>query len=188
MVVLQGERERAADNRVLGRFRLENIRPAPRGVPQVEVTFDLDANGILNVSARDKDTGTEQRITISESSNLDQSEVERMIADAEQHRDEDRRLRELTDARNALDTAAYQVERVLAERGDTLPVHEKARAENLAADARQALKEEHAAGPAEDPHRRAAAGLPVPGHGGFGRAVRRPWPAVGSRPAGGCRR
>ena len=111
-------------------------------MPQVEVTFDIDANGILNVSARDKDTGTEQRITISESSNLDQSEVERMISDAEQHRDEDRRLRELTDARNALDTAAYQVERVLAERGDTLPVHEKARAENLVADARQALKED----------------------------------------------
>ena len=142
VVVLQGERERAADNRVLGRFRLENIRPAPRGVPQIEVTFDIDANGILNVSARDKDTGTEQRITISESSNLDKSEVERMINDAEQHRDEDRRLREVTDARNELDTAAYQVERVLAERGDTLPVHEKARAENLVADARQALKED----------------------------------------------
>jgi molecular chaperone DnaK len=142
VVILQGERERAADNRVLGRFRLENIRPAPRGVPQVEVTFDIDANGILNVSARDKDTGTEQRITISESSNLEKSEVERMISDAEQHRDEDRRLREVTDARNELDTAAYQVERVLAERGDTLPVHEKARAENLVADARQALKED----------------------------------------------
>ena len=142
VVVLQGERERAADNRVLGRFRLENIRPAPRGVPQIEVTFDIDANGILNVSARDRDTGTEQRITISESSNLDQSEVERMINDAEQHRDEDRRLRELTDARNELDTAAYQVERVLAERGGTLPVHEKARAENLVADARQALSED----------------------------------------------
>jgi molecular chaperone DnaK len=142
VVILQGERERAADNRVLGRFRLENIRPAPRGVPQVEVTFDIDANGILNVSARDKDTGTEQRITISESSNLDKSEVERMISDAEQHRDEDRRLRELTDARNQLDTAVYQVERILAERGDTLPVHEKARAENLVSDARQALKED----------------------------------------------
>ena len=111
VVVLQGERERAADNRVLGRFRLENIRPAPRGVPQIEVTFDIDANGILNVSAQDKDTGAEQRITISESSNLDQAEVERMIADAERHRDEDRRLRELTDARNELDAAAYQVER-----------------------------------------------------------------------------
>jgi molecular chaperone DnaK len=144
IVVLQGERERAADNRVLGRFRLENIRPAPRGVPQIEVTFDIDANGILNVSARDKDTGAEQRITISETSNLDQAEIERMIADAEQHRDEDRRLRELTDARNELDTAAYQVERLLAERGDTLPVHEKARAENLATEARQVLGDENA--------------------------------------------
>jgi molecular chaperone DnaK len=142
VVVLQGERERAADNRALGRFRLENIRPAPRGVPQVEVTFDIDANGILNVSAKDKDTGTEQRITISESSNLDQGEVERMVSDAERHRDEDRRLRERTDARNELDTAAYSVERMLSERGDSVPVHEKARAETLAADARQALKEE----------------------------------------------
>jgi molecular chaperone DnaK len=142
VVVLQGERERAADNRVLGRFRLESIRPAPRGVPQVEVTFDIDANGILNVSARDSDTGTEQRITISESSNLDQSEVERMIADAERHRDEDARVRELTDARNTLDTAAYQVERLLAERGSSVAVHDRARAENLVADARQALKEE----------------------------------------------
>jgi molecular chaperone DnaK len=142
IVILQGERERAADNRVLGRFRLENIRPAPRGVPQVEVTFDVDANGILNVSARDKDTGAEQRITISETTNLDPSEVERMIDDAEHHREEDQRLRELTDARNELDTAAYQVERVLAERGDTLPVHEKARAENVVTEARQALKEQ----------------------------------------------
>jgi molecular chaperone DnaK len=142
VVVLQGERERAADNRVLGRFRLENIRPAPRGAPQIEVTFDIDANGILNVSARDRDTGAEQRITISESSNLDQSEVERMVTDAEQHRDEDRRLRELTDARNELDAAAYQVEKIVNERGDSLPVHEKARAEGLVTDARQALREE----------------------------------------------
>jgi len=142
VVVLQGERERSADNRVLGRFRLENIRPAPRGVPQIEVTFDIDANGILNVSARDKDTGTEQRITISESSNLDQAEVERMISDAERNRDQDRRLRELTDARNALDTAAYQVERLLQEHADSVAVHEKARAETTVADARQALKED----------------------------------------------
>jgi molecular chaperone DnaK len=142
VVVLQGERERAADNRVLGRFRLENIRPAPRGVPQVEVTFDVDANGILNVSARDKDTGAEQRITISESSNLDSSEVERMVRDAEQHRSEDQRLRELIDARNELDSAAYQVERRLSELGASAPVNEKARAEMLIADARQAIKEE----------------------------------------------
>ena len=142
VVVLQGERERAADNRVLARFRLENIRPAPRGGPQIEVTFDIDANGILNVSARDRDTGAEQRITISETSNLDQSEVERMVADAEQHRDEDHRLRELTDARNELDAAAYQVEKIVNERGGSLPVHEKARAEGLLTDARQALSEQ----------------------------------------------
>jgi molecular chaperone DnaK len=142
VVVLQGERERAADNRVLGRFRLENIRPAPRGTPHIEVTFDVDANGILNVSARDKDTGTEQRISISESSNLDQAEVERMVRDAEQHREEDLRLRELTDARNELDTLTHRVETLLADRGDSLPVNEKARAENMVADARQALKQD----------------------------------------------
>jgi molecular chaperone DnaK len=142
VVVLQGERERAADNRVLGRFRLENIRPAPRGIPQIEVTFDIDANGILNVSARDQGTGAEQRITISESSNLDQSEVERMVADAESHRSEDARLRQQVDARNELDTAAYQVERRLAELGESALPHDKARAQMLVADARQAVKEE----------------------------------------------
>jgi molecular chaperone DnaK len=142
VVVLQGERERAADNRVLGRFRLENIRPAPRGEPQIEVTFDIDANGILNVSARDKDTGAEQRITISQSSNLDTSEIERMVQDSERHRDEDARLREMIDARNTLDSAAYQVERRLAELGDAVPVHEKGRAEMLIGDARQAIKDE----------------------------------------------
>ena len=140
VVILQGERERAADNRVLGRFRLENIRPAPRSEPQIEVTFDIDANGILNVSARDKDTGAEQRITISESSNLDKAEVERMIAEAEQHQEEDRRLRELADARNELDSAAYQVERRLNELGDRAPAHERARAEMLVSDAREAIK------------------------------------------------
>src|SRR5690242_19125336 len=140
VVILQGERERATDNRVLGRFRLENIRPAPRGEPQIEVTFDIDANGILNVSARDKDTGAEQRITISESSNLDKAEVERMIAEAEQHQEEDRRLRELADARNELDSAAYQVERRLSELGDRAPAHERARAEMLVSDAREAIK------------------------------------------------
>ncbi|MEU4537415.1 molecular chaperone DnaK [Streptosporangium sp. NPDC023825] len=142
VVVLQGERERAADNRPLGRFRLENIRPAPRGVPQVDVTFDVDANGILNVSAKDKDTGAEQRITISESSNLDTSEVERMVADSERHREEDQRMRQVVDARNELDSAAYQVERRLAELGDSVPVHERARADMLAHDARDAIKQE----------------------------------------------
>jgi molecular chaperone DnaK len=142
IVVLQGERELARDNRVLGRFKLESIRPAPRGEPQIEVTFDIDANGILHVTARDKDTGAEQGITISEQSNLDQSEVERMLAEAEAHRREDEELRRAVEARNELDSAAYQVERRLAQLGDSAPAHEKARAEMLIADARQAIKEE----------------------------------------------
>jgi molecular chaperone DnaK len=140
VVVLQGERELAADNRQLARFRLENIRPAPRGVPQIEVTFDIDANGILHVSAKDKDTGAEQKVTISETSNLDKSEVERMVADAEAHRGEDARLRELVDARNTLDSVAYQVEKALADRGDSVAEHDRARAEMLVGDARQALQ------------------------------------------------
>src|ERR1700694_37699 len=111
VVVLQGEREMALDNRVLGRFKLENIRPAPRGEPQIEVTYDIDANGILNVTARDKDTGAEQGITISEQSNLDQAEVERMLSEAEAHRREDEELRRMVDARNELDSVASQVER-----------------------------------------------------------------------------
>ena len=142
IVVLQGERERAADNRVLGRFRLEGIRPAPRGEPQIEVTFEIDANGILHVSARDQATGAEQKITISESSNLDPAEVERMVADAERNRSEDTRLRQEIDARNELDSVAYQVERRLNELGDQVPMHENARAEQLVADARQAVKEQ----------------------------------------------
>ncbi|MFJ9804286.1 molecular chaperone DnaK [Streptomyces wuyuanensis] len=141
IVVLQGEREMAADNRVLGRFQLKDIRPAPRGEPQVEVTFDVDANGILNVTARDKDTGAEQGITISEGSNLDQGEVERMVQEAERHRGEDTALREAVDARNELDAVAYQVERRLQELGDAAPSHEKARAEMLVGDARQAVQE-----------------------------------------------
>jgi molecular chaperone DnaK len=141
IVVLQGERERAADNRVLGRFRLEGIRPAPRGEPQIEVTFDIDANGILNVSARDKDTGAEQRITISDTSNLDQAEVERMVADAERNRADDARLRQEVDARNELDAAAYQVERRLEELGSSVPEHERARAEMLVAEARELVKQ-----------------------------------------------
>ncbi|MFD3520019.1 molecular chaperone DnaK [Streptomyces sp. NPDC058653] len=142
VVVVQGERELAADNRVLGRFQLTDIRPAPRGEPQIEVTFDIDANGILNVNAKDQSTGKEQSITISEGSNLDRSEVERMVSEAERNRGEDQALREAVDARNELDAAAYQVERSLAELGDSAPEHEKARAQMLITDAHQAVKEE----------------------------------------------
>jgi molecular chaperone DnaK len=141
IVVLQGEREKAADNRVLGRFKLEGIRPAPRGQAQVEVRFELDANGILHVTARDKDTGKEQSITISESSNLDKAEVERMIEDAKRNQADDARLRQEVDARNELDAVAYQVERRLAELGASAAVHEKARAEQLVEQARQMVKD-----------------------------------------------
>jgi molecular chaperone DnaK len=141
VVVLQGERELAADNRVLGRFRLEGIRPAPRGTPQIEVTFDIDANGILNVTASDKDTGAEQHITISESTSLPQSEIDRMVREAEAHAGEDRQRREEIDARNELDGIAYQVERLLGDLGASVPEHERARAEALVADARRAVEE-----------------------------------------------
>jgi molecular chaperone DnaK len=140
--VLQGEREMAGDNRQLARFRLEGIRPGPRGGPQVDVTFDMDANGILNVSAKDKETNVEQRVTVSESTNLDQGEVEKMIRDAEEHASEDKTRREAVDARNELDSLAYRVDSMLTELGDRLPVHEKARAESLVAEARQAIADE----------------------------------------------
>jgi molecular chaperone DnaK len=142
VVVLQGERELAADNRQLARFRLEGIPPAPRGVPQIEVTFDIDANGILNVSARDKATGKEQRVTIEESTNLDPSDIERMVSEAASHAEEDRRRREEIDARNELDALAYQAEQQLGELGEAVPVHEKARAEQLIADARAAIEQQ----------------------------------------------
>jgi molecular chaperone DnaK len=142
VVVLQGERELASDNRQLARFRLEGIRPAPRGEPQVEVTFDVDANGILNVSARDKETGAEQKVTITETTNLDQADVERMVREAEEHAAEDRRRREEIDARNELDSLAYRAEQLVQELQASLPVHEKARAEQLVADARAAIEEQ----------------------------------------------
>jgi molecular chaperone DnaK len=142
IVVLQGERERAADNRVLGRFQLRDIRPAPRGEPQIEVTFDIDANGIVDIRARDKDTGVEQGITISESSNLDRSEVEQMVTEAERNRSSDQELRETVDARNELDSIAYQVRRRLEELGDAAPEHERARADMLVGEAEEAVKNE----------------------------------------------
>jgi molecular chaperone DnaK len=142
VVVLQGERELASDNRQLARFRLEGIRPARRGEPQIEVTFDTDANGILNVSARDKDTGAEQTVTISESANLPSEDIDRMVREAEQNAGEDRRMREEIDARNELDSLAYRVAQLTTDLQDQLPVNEKARAEQLVAEARQAVQEQ----------------------------------------------
>jgi molecular chaperone DnaK len=140
--VLQGERELARDNRTLGQFKLEGIAPAPRGMPQVEVTFDIDANGILNVTAKDLASGKEQKITISGSTSLDKAEIDRMIRDAEQHAVEDRQRRELVEARNTADSLAYSVERAISDMGDRVPPHEKARAESLISDIRTAVKDE----------------------------------------------
>jgi molecular chaperone DnaK len=140
--VLQGERELARDNRTLGQFKLEGIAPAPRGTPQVEVTFDIDANGILNVAAKDMASGKEQKITISGSTSLDKGEIDRMIRDAEQHAAEDKQRRELVEARNNADSLAYSVERAINEMGDRVPAHERARAESLISDIRAALKDE----------------------------------------------
>ena len=138
--VLQGERKMAADNKTIGRFRLDGIPPAPRGVPQIEVTFDIDANGILHVSAKDLGTGKEQKITITASSGLDKREVERMVREAEQYAAEDARRREAVEAKNKADNLAYQTEKLLKEQGDKVPADKKARVESAIAEVREALK------------------------------------------------
>jgi molecular chaperone DnaK len=138
--VVQGERPMAADNMLLGEFRLEGIPPAPRGTPQVEVTFDIDANGILNVSAKDRATGKEQKITITASTNLNKQDIDRMVQEAQRNAAEDRRRRELAVARNNADTLAYQAEKALQDLGDKLPYEERTRIEQQAKELREAMK------------------------------------------------
>jgi molecular chaperone DnaK len=138
--VLQGERDRAADNKSLGKFDLTDIPPAPRGMPQVEVSFDIDANGILNVSAKDKATGKEQKIVIKASSGLTEDEIKRMVRDAEAHAEEDRRFRELVDTRNKADSLIHAVEKSLRNLGDKVDAAERARVESAVSDLRTALK------------------------------------------------
>jgi molecular chaperone DnaK len=137
--VLQGEREMASDNMTLGKFRLEGIAPAPRGVPQIEVTFDIDANGILNVSAKDKATGKEQKIAITASTNLEKKDVERLVREAQQHAAGDRKRRELVDARNQADTLIYQVEKSLKSLGDQVPAADRSRVETQISELRTAM-------------------------------------------------
>ncbi len=137
---LQGEREMAADNKSLGRFILDGIAPAPRGVPQVEVTFDIDANGILHVTAKDKATGKEQKITITATSGLSKDEVERLVRDAQAHAEEDRRLKEAVEARNIADTLAYQTEKALKDAGDKVPADVRSEVEAKIKDVRAALE------------------------------------------------
>ncbi len=141
--VLQGEREFARDNKSLGTFRLDGIPPAPRGVPQIEVTFDIDANGILNVTARDKASGKAQSITISGSSTLSKEEVERMVREAEMNAAADRERRERVDMKNQADSLAYQAERQLKDLGDKLPAADKNKIETLVKDLRDAINQEN---------------------------------------------
>jgi molecular chaperone DnaK len=138
--VLQGERDRAADNKSLGKFDLTDIPPAPRGVPQIEVSFDIDANGILNVHAKDKATGKEQKIVIKASSGLSEEEIKRMVRDAEAHAEEDKRFRELVDVRNKADGQVHAVEKMLKDLGDKVDAGERARVESALSDVRTALK------------------------------------------------
>jgi len=140
--VLQGERELARDNRSLGQFKLDGIPPSPRGVAQVEVTFDIDANGILKVSAKDQVTKKEQTVTISGSTSLDKSEINRMIQDADAHAAEDKVNRQKVEVRNTADSTVYQVQRQLNELGSQLPPHEKARVEQLLSEIKQALNDD----------------------------------------------
>ncbi|MBE9169412.1 molecular chaperone DnaK [Pleurocapsales cyanobacterium LEGE 06147] len=141
--VLQGEREMAADNKSLGTFRLDGIPPAPRGVPQIEVTFDIDANGILSVSAKEKATGKQQSITITGASTLDKSDVERMVREAERNAEEDRRKRDRVDTKNTADSVAYQAEKQLQDLGDKVPSADKARLEGMIKDLREAIDREN---------------------------------------------
>ena len=138
--VLQGERERAVDNKSLGRFDLANIPPAPRGLPQVEVAFDIDANGILNVSAKDKATGKEQKIVIKASSGLSEEEIERMVSDAEEHAADDREFRELVDTRNQGDALVHGSEKSLQELGEKVEAEDRANIEAAVAELKEAVK------------------------------------------------
>jgi molecular chaperone DnaK len=143
--VLQGEREMAAYNKSLGKFQLTGIPPAPRGIPQIEVTFDIDANGILNVSAKDLGTGKEQKIEIKAGSGLSEDEIKRMVTDAESHAEEDRRQRELAEARNNAENAAYQAERQLNELGDSVDSSSKEEIEAAIKAVREVLTSEDTA-------------------------------------------
>jgi len=141
--VLQGEREMAADNRTLGRFHLDGIPPAPRGIPKIEVTFDIDANGILHVSAKDLGTGKQQAITITGHSGLDEKEIERMVKDADAHAEEDKKRRELIDAKNQADQMVYNLEKLLRENKDKIPAEEASRVQSEIDNTKKAIESDN---------------------------------------------
>ncbi len=141
--VLQGERAMATDNKTLGRFILDGIPPAPRGMPQVEVTFDIDANGIVNVSAKDKGSGREQKITIQSGGGLSQDEIEKMQREAELFAEEDQRKRELIELKNAADSTAYQAERTIRDNADKIDDELKTEVEGKVAEVRAAIEAEN---------------------------------------------
>jgi molecular chaperone DnaK len=143
--VLQGERDVANGNKSLGQFNLEGIPPAPRGMPQIEVTFDIDANGILHVSARDKATGKENKITIKANSGLSEDEIQKMVKDAEAHAEDDRKLMETVQARNSLDALVHSVNKSLSEYGDKIGADEKGKIEAAVKDAEELLKQKDVA-------------------------------------------
>lgn len=140
--VFQGERKMAADNKLLGQFNLEGIAPAPRGLPQIEVTFDVDANGIMHVSAKDKSTGKEQKITIQSSGGLSKDEIEKMVKDAEEHAKDDEAKRELIESKNKVDSLIYSTEKSLKDYADKIPASDKEEVEKAIADAKEALNTE----------------------------------------------
>ncbi|WP_404421943.1 molecular chaperone DnaK [Nibricoccus sp. IMCC34717] len=144
IVVLQGERPMSRDNKILGTFKLDGIPPAPRGVPQIEVTFDIDANGILHVSAKDLGTGKDQKITIQGSSGLSKEEVERMTKEAEMHAAEDKKRKEAVETKNQLDSSIYQLEKALKDAGDKIPAEKKTEIERVIADSKKDLESEDA--------------------------------------------
>jgi molecular chaperone DnaK len=180
--VLQGERPMARDNNTLGRFRLEGIPPAPRGMPQIEVTFDIDANGILNVNARDKATGREQKITITASTNLNKSEVDRLVQEAQRHAAEDNRRKESVQARNEADQAVYQTEKILRDLGDKVSAADRSRVEEKIKALKDAMQSDDAGRIRREINELQQAAMVI-GQAMYGQQG--PQPGMGGQPFGG---